>query len=123
MYFQYIGNDLSQLNSSMIRVFKTKYNLQDTPSLEEVVKDEVMFCAHTVLKAGIENGSREKVKKNRSGYASGIYSFRYFWGEIPVRFLKYLPKKDWLGKFSSWEICWTVMSVVCSRTLASRITR
>ncbi len=63
MYFQYICSDRSALNSSMIRVFKTKYDLQDTPSLEEVVKDEVMFYAHTVLRAGIENGSWEKVGK------------------------------------------------------------
>lgn len=78
MYFQYIGNDLSQLNSSMIRVFKTKYNLQDTPSLEEVVKDEVMFYAHTVLRAGIENGSWEKAKKNEAGTLRQFILFGIF---------------------------------------------
>ena len=63
MYFQYIGNDLSQLNGSMIRVFKTKYDLQDNPSLEDVVRDNVSFYAHTVLKWGIEMELWEKVGK------------------------------------------------------------
>lgn len=52
-YFQYIVNDMEQLNSSVIRVFKTHYPMEHKPVCDEVVKDEVEFYAHTVLRAGI----------------------------------------------------------------------
>ena len=42
-YFQYIANDIHQLNSSTIRVFKTKYPLDGEPSMDEIVADKVDF--------------------------------------------------------------------------------
>ena len=49
-YFQYVANDLTQLNSSVIRVFKKRYPMDYVPVIEEIVKDEVLFYAHTVLR-------------------------------------------------------------------------
>lgn len=56
-YFQYFCNDMSQLNSSVIRVFKKRYPMDSNPKPEAIVSDEVDFYAHTILRAGIETGS------------------------------------------------------------------
>jgi hypothetical protein len=60
-YFQLIAFDLIQLNSDVIRVFKTKYPVDAVPDLEEVVKEEVEFYAHCVTKWGVKLGYWEKV--------------------------------------------------------------
>ena len=52
-YFQYIVNDMEQLNSSVIRVFKLHYPIDYKPIIDDIVKDEVEFYAHTILKFGV----------------------------------------------------------------------
>ena len=53
VYFQYICDDLSQLNSFVIRVFKTRYPIDYKIDLEEVVKGEVHFYSHVMLRQGV----------------------------------------------------------------------
>ena len=53
------------LNSSVIRVFKTHYPMDHKPVCDEIVKDEVEFYAHTVLRAGIVNNAWYKVGKSK----------------------------------------------------------
>jgi hypothetical protein len=60
-YFQLIAFDLTQLNSDVIRVFKTKYTMDETPNLSEIINGEVEFYAHCVTKWGIKLGYWEKV--------------------------------------------------------------
>ena len=60
-YFQYIANDKTQLNSSVIRMFKKRYMLKENPSMDEIVRDDISFYAHTILKVGIERGIWSKV--------------------------------------------------------------
>ncbi len=60
-YFQYVISDLSYLNSSVIRVFKTRYPIDSKPKIDQIVRDEVAFYAHTVLRAGIHFGAWYKV--------------------------------------------------------------
>lgn len=70
-YFQYIANDLSQLNSSVVRVFDTHYPIGATPKMEEIVVDKVAFYAHTMLRPGIQDGAWQKVgKSNNLGLAA-----------------------------------------------------
>ena len=77
-YFQYIVNDLSVLNSSVIRVFKRHYPMEYQPDFDEIVKDEVSFYAHTILSVGIRMGYWEKVgKHNDVGNIDAIH-FRMF---------------------------------------------
>ncbi len=64
-YFQYVANDLTQLNSSVIRVFKKRYPMNYVPVIEDIVKDEVLFYAHTVLRWGIEYNAWYKVGKSK----------------------------------------------------------
>lgn len=60
-YFQYISNDLIQLNSDVMRVFKKVYSKDETPDVSEIIKDEIEFYAHCVTKFGIKFGLWEKV--------------------------------------------------------------
>jgi hypothetical protein len=60
-YFQYITSDLTCLNSSVIRAFKTVYPIDAAPSMTEIVKDEVHFYAHCVLRWGLQMNLWEKV--------------------------------------------------------------
>ena len=51
-FFQYIANDWTDLNSSVIRVFKKEYPKGYELNPEEVVSDDVDFYAHTILRMG-----------------------------------------------------------------------
>lgn len=60
-YFQLIAFDLTQLNSDVVRAFKTEYPINATPDLSEVVKEEVEFYAHCITKFGLKINLWEKV--------------------------------------------------------------
>ncbi len=60
-YFQYVADDMTMLNSRVIRVFKEKYPLEETPELKRVAQGEIDFYAHTSIKLGIKIGLWEKV--------------------------------------------------------------
>lgn len=62
-YMQYVANDLTQLNSDVIRAFKKIYPIDSNPDLAEVVRGEVDFYAHCVVKWGVKLGFWEKVGK------------------------------------------------------------
>jgi hypothetical protein len=62
-YFQYVANDLTQLNSDVIKVFKNTYPIDANPDLEEVVKGETAFYAHCVTSLGVKMNVWEKVGK------------------------------------------------------------
>lgn len=55
-YFQYIVNDVTQLNSDVIRAFSQVYPIRVNPDLVDIVKDEVDFYAHCVTKLGLKMG-------------------------------------------------------------------
>ncbi len=63
-YFQYIAIDKTMLGSSVIRAFKTHYPIDRDVAIDDIVKDEVAFYAHTVLKVGIVYGTWYKVGKS-----------------------------------------------------------
>lgn len=60
-YIQYVANDLTQLNSDVIRAFKKAYPINAMPDLSEVVKGEEEFYAHCVTQWGIKLNLWEKV--------------------------------------------------------------
>ena len=59
-YFQYVTNDLTQLNSDVIRCFKKKYPIDAQPDFLEIINDDVFFYAHCVTKWGVKLGYWEK---------------------------------------------------------------
>jgi hypothetical protein len=62
-YFQYVADDMTMLNSRVIRVFKEKYPLGSMPDLTEVAQGEIDFYAHTMVRPGMKLGFWEKVGK------------------------------------------------------------
>ena len=60
-YFQLIAFDLTQLNSDVIRAFKKVYPIHATPTLLDIVNDDVDFYAHCVTKFGIRMHLWDKV--------------------------------------------------------------
>lgn len=52
-YVQYIGNDKTQLNSDVIRVFKSRYSREEKVSLKAIVQDQVELYLHVT---GVEFG-------------------------------------------------------------------
>jgi len=89
-YFQYVANDLTQLNSSVIRAFEKKFSIDANPDLSEVVKGEVQFYAHCVLKWGIQLGYWEKVGKVADVGEVNVFfrdtnDYGHKLGEDPVR--------------------------------------
>ena len=77
-YFQYVADDKTELNSSVIRVFKRIYPTNHIPKMEEIINDEIDFYAHTVLKVGVWKGAWTKVGFiNDLGNTEDIY-FKWF---------------------------------------------
>ena len=66
VYFQYVAKDTTQLTSSVIRIFKRKYALDDNPDLEDVVLSEVNFYAHAFISWDIKENVWEKVGKSKN---------------------------------------------------------
>jgi len=62
-FFQYIADDLEQLNSAIIRVFKRVYSKADVLDLNDVVKGEVEFFTHTFVRNGVKHSYWQKVGK------------------------------------------------------------
>ena len=62
-YFQYIANDMTQLNSSVIRAFVGRYPMDYKPDMDELVKSEVAFYAHTIIKSGVQEDVFHKYGK------------------------------------------------------------
>ena len=55
-YFQYVADDATQLSSNVIRVFKKQYAVTDEVDPEAVVKGEIDFYAHCIVKLGVKLG-------------------------------------------------------------------
>jgi len=63
-FFQYVANDMTVLNSSVIRVFAKHYPIDYIPVFEEIVNEKVYFYAHTILRFGILYHAWYKVGKH-----------------------------------------------------------
>ncbi|KYH07793.1 hypothetical protein A1704_03770 [Chryseobacterium cucumeris] len=53
-YFQYIANDLTQLNSDVIRSFKREYSKEERADFKELLSGEIDFHAHTPINIGVK---------------------------------------------------------------------
>ena len=85
-FFQYIANDMSNLNSSVIRVFKKIYSSDYILNTEEVINGDIDFYTHTVLKFGIVENMWKKVGKNPNvGDTEHIYFRMYIHDAIDHR--------------------------------------
>ncbi len=71
-YFQYIANDLEQLNSSVIRVFRKHYSMDYNPVIDEIITDEIAFYAHVILRSGIADKVWYKVGTSKELGLEGL---------------------------------------------------
>ncbi len=101
-YFQYVCNDMNQLNSSVIRVFKSRYSMDYEPVLEDIINDEVAFYAHTILRDGIEFNVWYKVGKPLPIDSSEHE--KVLWGTANE--MLYLPNLDFkvVNPLENWKI-------------------
>ena len=53
-YMQLIAFDLNQLNSDVVRIFEKKYFHGETPSIEDITKDDVHSYVHCATDFGIK---------------------------------------------------------------------
>jgi hypothetical protein len=60
-YFQYVADDSTQLNSEVIRAFKSTYPIDASADLTDIVAGEIDFYAHVVIAWGIRKHLWEKV--------------------------------------------------------------
>ena len=77
-YFQYVANDMTMLNSSVIRVFSRHYPLDYDLIADDVVKDNINFSAHTVLRFCIMNHAWYKVGRHDDIGNPKDVCFRWF---------------------------------------------
>ena len=77
-YFQYVANDMTMLNSSVIRVFSRVYPSDYNPVMESIINDNVSFYAHTILRNGILYNAWYKVGNHRDVGNTSDISFRWF---------------------------------------------
>jgi hypothetical protein len=62
-FFHYIGNDSSQLDSEIIRVYKKQYSSTNARDLASIVAGEIDWHAHCFLRLGLQMGYWFKVGK------------------------------------------------------------
>jgi len=89
-FFQYITNDICQLNSSVIRVFKTKYNIELNLDCDTIVEGAVDFYAHCVLRWGIKSKVWTKIGNCKATGTEDIFfrdtnDFGHKLGEEPIK--------------------------------------
>lgn len=102
-FFQYVANDIYQLNSSVIRVFSRHYDMDYVPNMDEIVNDKVSFYSHTVLRAGIYYGAWYKVGTHKDVGDLNEIAFRmheeYDIAERTKSYRWYMWKLDGTKKF------------------------
>jgi len=109
-YFQYIANDLSQLNSSVIRVFKKKYSIAENPEMESIVLGEVSFYAHTILRVGIMANAWYKV-----GTSKNI-------GDVTNIGFRDYSDVNWVERGQTVSCKWTVWKINQERRFVGKMT-
>ncbi|MGE3467285.1 MAG: hypothetical protein AB7J13_10160 [Pyrinomonadaceae bacterium] len=90
-HFQLIACDRTQLNSDVIRAFKTTYPFDQEVDLSKIVSDEVDFYAHCITKWGVKLGYWDKVGRSDNVGSldhilfRGTQDYGHKDGEEPIR--------------------------------------
>lgn len=72
-YFQYVCKDLSQLNGDVIRLFSRFYEMDASPTAEEIICDEVDCYMHTAVGAGVKFGLWAHYGRNKDVGSKDVY--------------------------------------------------
>ena len=55
-YFQFVQTDSSLLGGDIIVIYSRKYDKNESPTIEDIVKDTIEYCCHTNVSRGIKEG-------------------------------------------------------------------
>jgi len=72
-YIQYVCKDLSLLNGDVIRVFSRSYAMTASPTVEEIICDEVDCYMHTAVGAGVKFGLWTYYGRNKNVGSKEVY--------------------------------------------------
>lgn len=118
-YFQYIANDMTQLNSSVIRAFVGRYPMDYKPDMAELVKSDVAFYAHIILKMGFVNNGWYKVGKSEDLGLDGL-ALAWFVSSSQTRYNNETGKIENIDpneNFDGWH--WNESSVFIGKMTAA----
>ncbi len=66
-YVQYIADDMTQLNSRVIRVFKNRHPADSAPTIDKIISDDVDFYVHVYdIKEREKDGTIIKIGKSQN---------------------------------------------------------
>ena len=100
-YIQYIADDVTQLNSRVIRAFKKRYPKDSEPSTEEIVADDVEFFAHVYgIKEIEKRGEWKKIGKsnNIGDIKQAIFRSSHDSGTITLNSPSHISKNWYIWK-------------------------
>jgi hypothetical protein len=89
-YFQYVANDLTQLNSNVIRAFKMTCRISENPELSEIIENEIDFYAHCFVRLGVKMDLWQKVGNIKDVgvvdvFFRGTNDYGHKLGEEPIK--------------------------------------
>jgi hypothetical protein len=102
-YIQYIADDMTQLNSRVVRAFKKKYLTSEVPSINDITADEIEFYAHvTNIKLGEKEGVWKKIgKSNDIGDVQGaLFRSNHDDGKITIHTPDKISKKWYIWRIN-----------------------
>ena len=96
-FFQYIARDVYMFGAPVIRVFKTCYSMDYEPFVEDILKDDIDFYAHCLIKIWEQSGLWYKVGNSKNiGDISNI-------DFVMSNDLKIKPRRWWTWKIGQSE--------------------
>ena len=60
-FFQFVGKDVENLNSAVIRVFERTYPMEEQPDVAQILDDRTEFYTHTFVQPGLKARAWYKV--------------------------------------------------------------
>lgn len=103
-YFQYISNDLYNLNSSVIRVFKKRYPMDSNPTIDQIINDEVAFYAHTILRFGIQFNAWYKIGKSTEIGEKELKKVYFCQTQDHEAVFNPFPELIWVDPLKNWYL-------------------
>lgn len=100
-YFHFLIKDETSLNGNVIRVFKTRYKLDENPDIETIVADETDFYAETFILWGLYANAWYYVGKSKNLRLEEIKNIWFATRENENKFIQ--PERRKLFDYEEWN--------------------
>ena len=84
-YFQFIQTDSSLLGGDIIVIYSRKYDKNESPIIEDIVKDTIEYCCHTFINLGVKEGLWKKYGNTPTNIELSNIYFRNYIDEPIIR--------------------------------------